>query len=84
MITVSGHILLYVFGGLGALLLIVAFFHLYHALTFGNRTFLTIMTSGVFIAGIAVILWAGFHFLAPVDWSVPLTIQLPAVHFLTR
>lgn len=78
MIQFSAILLLYVYLGLMIILLIISLGHIFHAIRFGGLTPLSIFTSGLFIAGILVILWASNTFLAQVDWSGAFRIDVPS------
>lgn len=81
MLEFSAILLLYVYLGLMAILLLISFGHVFHAIRFGGLHPTSILTSGMFIAGIAVITWASNTLLIDVDWSIPFAIDLPNITF---
>ncbi len=63
---------------LGVLVVLVfAFFNLYHLVRFGFRTTVNVTMTFVLIAGTAFILFASYRSLQAVDWSRALEIELP-------
>ncbi|MEK7637659.1 MAG: hypothetical protein AAB402_04750 [Patescibacteria group bacterium] len=72
----------YGFFALGGLLLLLAFVYLLNGLRYGARMTLTVMTSGLFIAGVGIIAWLTNSMLTAVDWSSTFSVPLPDVSFL--
>lgn len=67
---------------LGGLLIALSLLYLQNAFRHGGSSAANVLTSGIFIAGIVVILWGTFGLLADVDWRSAFTLQLPNVHFI--
>ncbi len=80
MITIDGHILLYIFLFLFGAGLLFSLSHLYHAIRFGGRDPLSLATTGIFIAGLALIVFLSFGFLSNIDWGSPFDFSPPSVH----
>lgn len=78
MITLDGHILLYVFLLIFAGGLLFSLSHLYHAIRFGGHDPLAVATTGVFITGLTIIILLSFQFLSNIDWSIPFDLSVPA------
>ncbi len=70
-----------IFFALGGLLVLFSLLYLQNAFRHGGSSAANVLTSGVFIAGIVVILWTVFGLLGKVDWQGTLTLQLPNIHF---
>lgn len=83
MIEFSAILLLYVYLALMAILVLISLGHVFHAIRFGGLHPTSILTSGVFIAGIAVIAWASNSLLFDVDWSGAFAIDLPSISFFS-
>lgn len=82
MIQFSAILVLYIYLGMMAVLLIVSLGHIFHALRFGGLNPLSIFTSGLFIAGLVVILWVSNSLLLHIDWGGVFQINLPSAQFL--
>ncbi|MBI3573079.1 MAG: hypothetical protein HY092_02670 [Candidatus Kerfeldbacteria bacterium] len=78
---ISGHLLLTTFLTITGLLLILALAQLYHAFRFSKPTHMTIVTSGIFIAGIVAILFSAVILFHGVHWSGTFEVQTPAIQF---
>ncbi len=80
MISIGGHILLYVYLLFVGLLVLFSLSHLYHAIRYGRRDPLMITTTGVFVAGVVIIIVVSLSLLSQVNWSTTYDMSLPALH----
>lgn len=71
----------YGFFALSSLLLLLAFVYLLNGLRHGARMTLTVMTSGLFIAGVVIIAWLTGSMLTAVDWSSTFSVAFPDISF---
>lgn len=65
---------------LTGLLLVLALFFLQNAFRHGGSSTANIVSSGIFVAGVVVILWYGLSLLSNMHWQSTFSIQLPTVH----
>lgn len=70
-----------VFAFLCAILLFLALLHILNAFRHGSRLSLTALSTGIFVIGIAVIVWLAVNLLMPVDWSSTFSLSIPSVSF---
>ncbi len=78
---IGGDLLLITFLTIIGSLLLLALAQLYHAFRFSKPTHMTVVTSGIFIAGIAAILFSAFILFHGVNWSSTFEVQTPAIQF---
>lgn len=71
-------LLLIVFAIIFLILTIMAIVHIFHAVRFGGRTHLAIVSSGIFLIGIGVIVLATLAMLVPVDWTQTYDVTVPS------
>jgi len=77
----SGQLIFLVYVFFAGILVLFSFSHLYHAIRFGGRDPLMITTTGIFIAGLIVILIVSFSLLLQVNWSSPVNVTLPSFQY---
>ena len=82
MIQFPANLLLYVYLGIMGILLVISFVNIFYSLRFTGMNAMSIFTTGLFIAGVLVIVWASDQMLLHVDWSGFFHINLPSVRSL--
>ena len=79
MIEIPGIIPVVIYGVIAASLLINGLLNLYHAFRFGSNSPITILSSGIYLAGLGVILFTTWFFLRDVSFNQSFSIEFPTI-----
>ena len=82
MISFPAYYLMVLYGLIGVPLLIISLVHLYHAFRFGSASPQSIISSGIYVAGLVLILAVTYGYLHSVSPQDSLILNLPIDQWL--